>query len=296
MHAHEIIKDIRWAWNEIKQHQSFFIEEKDKKFLSLIKRLPAEIHDAIKWDIGDYRALKSLLPKKNLHEMAPYVRLPYKLCYFEFNLSGQKSYALLVRQPNKDTLSFYSFARWPANDPKCPKEYNWELIPVAGELCLGQTTSKTIGIRPIILHHEAAVSAFKNEANAKASLITDGWVLFDTLLLLNCKNISSQRTYLSKKRAGECRRRGLPAFSYHTLHIQVPRRAAARVTPGGPSNPVRLHLCRGHFKHYTAEAPLLGKHTGLYWWQPHVRGQNKNGIVMKDYIIETADNAHLNGG
>jgi len=42
-------------------------------------------------------------------------------------------------------------------------------------------------------------------------------------------------------------------------------------------------------KEYTQEHPLFGKLTGLYWWQPHVRGQNKEGIVMKDYAIKTKE-------
>jgi len=49
---------------------------------------------------------------------------------------------------------------------------------------------------------------------------------------------------------------------------------------------VRVHLCRGHFKQYTADHPLLGRHVGLYVWQPHVRGKNKDGVVMKDYNVQ----------
>lgn len=52
--------------------------------------------------------------------------------------------------------------------------------------------------------------------------------------------------------------------------------------PGG----FPAHLVRGHFKHYTAEAPLFGKYTGTYYWPPHVRGNIENGAVVKDYYLE----------
>lgn len=49
-----------------------------------------------------------------------------------------------------------------------------------------------------------------------------------------------------------------------------------------------VHLCRGHFKVFTAEKPLLGKWAGVFWWQPQVRGNKKNGVVVKDYELVTA--------
>lgn len=48
-----------------------------------------------------------------------------------------------------------------------------------------------------------------------------------------------------------------------------------------------LHICRGHFKTYTEDNPLFGKHTGTYWWPMHKRGSEDNGKVNKDYNITT---------
>jgi len=50
----------------------------------------------------------------------------------------------------------------------------------------------------------------------------------------------------------------------------------------------RVHMCRGHFKEYTEDHRLFGKYTGLYWWQPYVRGQ-KEGIVIKDYEVKISN-------
>ena len=46
-----------------------------------------------------------------------------------------------------------------------------------------------------------------------------------------------------------------------------------------------LHICRGHFKTFTSDAPLLGRFTGTYWWTPQVRGSKSAGTVIKDYRV-----------
>jgi hypothetical protein len=46
-----------------------------------------------------------------------------------------------------------------------------------------------------------------------------------------------------------------------------------------------LHICRGHFKTFTPDAPLFGKLTGTYWWADHVRGAAELGEVDKDYRL-----------
>jgi hypothetical protein len=57
---------------------------------------------------------------------------------------------------------------------------------------------------------------------------------------------------------------------------------------GAQTNGLRsaLHICRGHFKSYTEDAPLFGKHTGTYWWADRVRGDRSRGRVEKDYAVK----------
>ena len=109
----------------------------------------------------------------------------------------------------------------------------------------------------------------------------------DSIKLLNCKNIQTEKipapVNLNKKRI----RLGKQSiFDYHILNLVLPsnkKRGYQEQTT--PLSHNRVHLCRGHFKEYTKEHPLFGRLTGLYWWEPHVRGQNHNGIVMKDYNV-----------
>lgn len=53
-----------------------------------------------------------------------------------------------------------------------------------------------------------------------------------------------------------------------------------------------LHLCRGHFKTYTEDAKLFGRYTGTFWWQPSIRGNEKNGVVRKDYAVSMTQEEH----
>ena len=46
---------------------------------------------------------------------------------------------------------------------------------------------------------------------------------------------------------------------------------------------VARHMCRGHFRTYTAERPMLGKHVGTFWVEMHARGSTKRGQIVKDY-------------
>ncbi len=48
---------------------------------------------------------------------------------------------------------------------------------------------------------------------------------------------------------------------------------------------VAFHMCRGHFKTYTEDAPLFGKYAGTFWWQPQARGKKENGTIIKDYEV-----------
>jgi hypothetical protein len=60
---------------------------------------------------------------------------------------------------------------------------------------------------------------------------------------------------------------------------------AGAADPEGGGLRRALTICRSHFKTFTPGAPLFGKHTGQYWWAPHVRGNPDVGIVVNDYRV-----------
>lgn len=108
-------------------------------------------------------------------------------------------------------------------------------------------------------------------------------------LLLNCKNIGVETIEPPKSMNRKRARRGeLPLLSYNVLKIKkLGSEGNGKYGPGDGLS--RVHLCRGHFKYFTEDKPLFGKYTGMYWWQPQVRGNRSKGIVKKRYELDPED-------
>jgi len=104
--------------------------------------------------------------------------------------------------------------------------------------------------------------------------------------LIHCINVKKVRhlpaPLLIKKRL--LKRGKAPLVSFYTLEVKPSLSVKTREAQGLWEN--RIHLCRGHYKRFTAEKPLLGRHVGMWWWQPAVRGRSKKGIVVKDYLVK----------
>ncbi len=109
--------------------------------------------------------------------------------------------------------------------------------------------------------------------------------------LINCKNVTTREVgHIAWKRSGREKRRGAAPNRVRYNTIILP--GGGSVVEGKP-NEVRhrasaLHRVRGHFKTYTADAPLLGKHVGTYWWGWQVRGDLDNGAVVSNYRLATS--------
>jgi hypothetical protein len=105
--------------------------------------------------------------------------------------------------------------------------------------------------------------------------------------LLHCKNVALRLVdppdRLSRKHE---RKHGRPLTRYHVLEI-APMRRTLDSEGEAQTKGLRhaLHICRGHFKTFTEEAPLFGRHVGTYWWPAQVRGSAAHGIVEKDYRV-----------
>jgi len=151
------------------------------------------------------------------------------------------------------------------------------LMPVINFICLDVDNEKIINL-------------YKEASNKLGRLITpssfyrlQAYSIYDTLTkLLSCKNISTQEILPSEKLNKKRIRNGkLPVYSYKVLTYN-PNALTKKYKSDNMTDPkyhVRLHFCRGHIKTYTEEKKLLGKHTGSFWWEPAMRGQNKDGFV-----------------
>lgn len=104
--------------------------------------------------------------------------------------------------------------------------------------------------------------------------------------LLNCKNVKTKMVEPTSKQRKKLKRTGSPVIRMHTLIIHP---FGKRYGSGsGTEAKLPWHMCRGHFKTFTEEKPLLGKPWGVgtWWWNPTVRGSKQRGQVHKDYLVE----------
>jgi hypothetical protein len=107
------------------------------------------------------------------------------------------------------------------------------------------------------------------------------------LLMLHCKNIVNEKVLPSEKLNKKRQKSGkLPFYTYHVLKVTLPGTVGGkREVALGTGIHQRLNFCMGHYKHYTAEKPLFGKLTGLWWWNDFARGSKELGIVEKEHHV-----------
>lgn len=101
---------------------------------------------------------------------------------------------------------------------------------------------------------------------------------------INCRNTVIVDHSPDPKLAKANLKRGKPpSITYKTLEIEAVKKILStkgNIAVNGLQR--ALHICRGHFKDYR-EHGLFGKVKGLYWWDMHIRGTDKAGVVDKDY-------------
>lgn len=101
--------------------------------------------------------------------------------------------------------------------------------------------------------------------------------------LMNCRNVELVAGKTVERGGKKSRRKRAPSVEYHTIKLPAPK------TSGGGSGQLtgatKLHTARGHFKTYTEDAPLMGRHVGTYYWGWQVRGNRKNGEIISSYQV-----------
>jgi hypothetical protein len=114
------------------------------------------------------------------------------------------------------------------------------------------------------------------------------FVPFMTLSFCHCKNVTIEQHQLTKgKNSSKKEKNSKASYKYYTLiidHIKETIKKEGSVEQTGLKK--ALHICRGHFATYTAEAPLFGRLMGTFWKPMHVRGRAEHGIVSKDYMVK----------
>jgi hypothetical protein len=106
--------------------------------------------------------------------------------------------------------------------------------------------------------------------------------------MLHCKNVElvAHRPDPKLARAYQ-RRHGRPLIAFKTLRVEPIRRLLEEAGRQAGTSDLRrqLHIARGHFKDYRQGDGLFGRHRGLYWWEPQVRGSADIGELRKQYAV-----------
>jgi len=286
MFAHQVIKDIDGVFGKT-------LSAFDREGASIKIKMP-ELNDAFFFHIGNYTDMLHLCGwkeghKSDLTDDIKYLKLPYKKIWVDGYNSAGKEYrneidwcdkygTLVVKITEKDwfLFGFYHY-----------RVFNkWVMCPV---VMTSKVTESSFLCSDAIFVNVPNYKTFTKEEMQNIfneSAGDTGHMVLVLLKLLACKNIQTEKIKapeaLNKKR----RKNGKQEiFDYHVLNVVVPSKKRGYRESTEPLSHNRVHLCRGHFKEYTAEHPLFGHLIGLYWWQPHVRGQNKDGIVVKDYNV-----------
>ena len=258
-----------------------------------------------------HNAFKNMYGKPSFDRMTEYLRLPYKTCWIDYRLGRFKALrpgqteirkrGLLVREDREirdfPLLWLVIFNYF---------EGDWLLGPIVYRVRLNKQEPLDFEVPPNTKGEDLVFMPEPNQPRGRISAanvyglsegvcnkvigedITDLTTLNFFLLLLNCKNIEKRRVEPPKKLNKKRRKnKKPPLLSYYILKVSQPKGGLSSTGSPGGGPPKRIHFCRGHFKEYTADHPLFGKYTGLYWWQPHVRGDKERGVVLKDYEVKT---------
>ena len=204
--------------------------------------------------------------------------------------------AILIDRTFDDKAIFLSFGY-------VDHDKSWMMDPF-GSIFSTDDAEKSTLFLPIFMEGDIAQ---QDENSLQQDHLFEVAAALSVLDILSCKNVSLEKVdapaALNKKRTKKGR---VPIFSYNTLAVNIGKtpRKGADAGSGGQSalGSMPLHLCRGHWKEYTPDAPLFGRAVGRYWFEPHMRGNKEHGIRKKDYMLKFPENgespveSYLSGG
>lgn len=137
-----------------------------------------------------------------------------------------------------------------------------------------------------VMHHMDYLNAEEKNIT-KGTIIATFMIAEFALGLINCRNIELiEHEPDEKLSAIHNKRYRFPLTKFKTIGIKsFGREYENESQPKEYQGLMPLHLRRGNFATYTDDAPLFGKYTGTFWRPATVVGEEKRGIVVKDYKV-----------
>jgi hypothetical protein len=246
----------------------------------------------MKWNLGNIVDMKGLC-----------INLPYRACNFEFNsdvplkdriehydqfgedhmrMGAIVAYAerqvrtiktgspvdwvdqAMAGKIHDVGLVAYSFLHTPDGRVKSVLLHGMLYIPVNenGEICGQLEVKLPYTNTPDLIHNK------KDQSHGYHLMQSMVPVLY-AISLLTCKNVRTAVRVESKPRTARERSLGHPEHKdrkFHVLDVPLITKLYETKSTLGPKGKSGLHTVGGHFKTYTEDAPLLGKHVGRWWW------------------------------
>lgn len=273
----------------------------DKK---VIRNMIDQLHHVICFEMGDIHDIMRLFAggKKTItvgDDSIENYKMPYSHTWISFNHGSLYDFGLFVYEEKEETADGVQAAILPF--VRCGDTANMIMphpyigvISAEQEAMISTSSAYSDKYRQTFADEMNKAKARKNDADDRFTLYTS-FAIFKSVAMFNallgCKNIGTKDNPPPEKlNKARIRRGKLPIFTYKTLVLQpTSKRQKAEEAKGLWDN--RVHLCRGHFKEFTEDKPLFGRCVGRYWWQPSVRGRNKDGIVLKDYEMKMPETA-----
>lgn len=279
MWKHEIISDLKSLnLNIIPANYKYMVDE--------INSIITKIDTAQVFYFGNLSVAEKLMDKfeNSTDKMKEtynyeYIKFPYNITLWEYVVDGDNGYgyineknALLITDNEKyikiNVLVFNQDRKiW------LPSFASYKVF-------------KTVNGQILISAPNDLNLTEKNEVIHMGNKTTSYCLTFN--IILNCKNILTEEIHPPEKVNKKRLKNGkLPLYSYHVLNVVLGKNKSPSHNGSDSGIKQRLHFQRGHFKQFSDDKPLFGKVSGLYWWQPHLRGTNKDGFVDKEYNIIT---------
>ena len=106
--------------------------------------------------------------------------------------------------------------------------------------------------------------------------------------LANCRNVVVDERLPNRAARRRAQTNREPCITWKTLRIERTlhkqlTNATDHLNDPGERLERALHICRGHFKEYSPDKPLMGRYSGRFWWNQHMRGREEKGVVHKNY-------------
>lgn len=124
----------------------------------------------------------------------------------------------------------------------------------------------------------------------RKSFVLESYVALHVVLfahaLLACKNVNVQTVTPPSKLAKRAEKRhGQTMVTYKTIAVTPAGGGSGGHGHNDVSGNKSLHIVRGHFKTFTEDRKLFGRHTGTYWWSPTLKGDASAGVTVSDYTV-----------